>query len=145
MATGTVKWFNAQKGYGFIQPDDGSKDVFVHISAVERSQLRGGARPAGQDVRGCASSGIERYAGRSGALTGAALDIMLRDTMATHKFVIGQAVKFSPDRDQEHATKGGLFKVVRLLPEAGDVLQYRVKSETDGHERVVREDQLERG
>jgi CspA family cold shock protein len=36
MATGTVKWFNAQKGYGFIQPDDGSKDVFEHISAVER-------------------------------------------------------------------------------------------------------------
>jgi len=39
MSTGTVKWFNAQKGYGFIQPDDGSKDVFVHISAVERSGL----------------------------------------------------------------------------------------------------------
>jgi cold shock protein len=36
---GTVKWFNAQKGYGFIQPEDGSKDVFVHISAVERSGI----------------------------------------------------------------------------------------------------------
>ncbi len=40
VATGTVKWFNEQKGYGFIQPDAGGKDVFVHISAVERSGLR---------------------------------------------------------------------------------------------------------
>jgi CspA family cold shock protein len=40
MATGTVKWFNDQKGYGFVQPDDGSKDVFVHISAVESAGLR---------------------------------------------------------------------------------------------------------
>ena len=43
MATGTVKWFNEQKGYGFIQPDQGGKDVFVHISAVERSGLSGPA------------------------------------------------------------------------------------------------------
>ncbi|GJL88873.1 MULTISPECIES: cold-shock protein [unclassified Minwuia] len=41
MATGTVKWFNTTKGYGFIQPDDGGKDVFVHITAVERAGLRG--------------------------------------------------------------------------------------------------------
>ncbi len=40
MASGTVKWYNAQKGYGFIQPTDGSKDVFVHISAVERAGMK---------------------------------------------------------------------------------------------------------
>ncbi|QYF88074.1 cold-shock protein [Brevundimonas sp. PAMC22021] len=41
MATGTVKWYNPTKGYGFIQPDDGGKDVFVHVSAVEGAGLRG--------------------------------------------------------------------------------------------------------
>jgi cold shock protein len=41
MATGTVKWFNATKGFGFIQPDAGGADVFVHISAVERAGMRG--------------------------------------------------------------------------------------------------------
>jgi len=40
MPSGSVKWFNEQKGYGFIQPDDGSKDVFVHISAVQQTGLR---------------------------------------------------------------------------------------------------------
>jgi CspA family cold shock protein len=47
MPSGTVKWFNATKGYGFIQPDNGGKDVFVHISAVEKaglSDLREGAK-----------------------------------------------------------------------------------------------------
>jgi CspA family cold shock protein len=41
MATGTVKWYNEQKGYGFIQPDNGGKDVFVHVTALERAGLRG--------------------------------------------------------------------------------------------------------
>ena len=48
MPAGTVKWFNSQKGYGFIQPDDGTKDVFVHISAVERAGL--GSLNEGQKV-----------------------------------------------------------------------------------------------
>ncbi len=41
MATGTVKWFNETKGYGFIQPDNGGKDVFVHATALERASMRG--------------------------------------------------------------------------------------------------------
>jgi CspA family cold shock protein len=48
MATGTVKWFNATKGFGFIQPDNGGNDVFVHISAVERAGL--GSLNEGQKV-----------------------------------------------------------------------------------------------
>jgi CspA family cold shock protein len=48
MTTGTVKWFNTQKGFGFIQPDEGSQDVFVHISAVERAGL--GTLNEGQKV-----------------------------------------------------------------------------------------------
>ena len=48
MSIGTVKWFNETKGFGFIQPDDGGKDVFVHISAVERSSL--GSIKEGQKI-----------------------------------------------------------------------------------------------
>jgi len=63
--------------------------------------------------------------------------------MGIHKFTVGQAVLLSPDRLLGR-TKGERFTVVRLLPEAENALQYRVKSKTDGHERVVREDQLAR-
>ncbi len=55
MATGTVKWFNAEKGYGFIEPADGGKDAFVHISAVERaglSTLREGQKVSFELVEG---------------------------------------------------------------------------------------------
>ncbi len=58
MATGTVKWFNPTKGYGFIEPSDGSKDTFVHISAVERAGL--GSLREGQKVE------YELVAGRNG-------------------------------------------------------------------------------
>lgn len=62
MPTGTVKFFNGQKGFGFIEPEDGSKDVFVHISAVERSGLNGLAE--GQKVSFEIESGRD---GRSSA------------------------------------------------------------------------------
>jgi CspA family cold shock protein len=61
MPIGTVKWFNAQKGYGFIQPEDASKDVFVHISEVERSGL--GSLHEGQKV----SFDIEQNRGKPAA------------------------------------------------------------------------------
>ncbi|MBV8889352.1 MAG: hypothetical protein JO267_13525 [Alphaproteobacteria bacterium] len=64
--------------------------------------------------------------------------------MPAHKFAVGQAVQFSPDRHQD-GLRGTRYKIVRLLPEADNAPQYRVKSQTDGHERVVREDQLARG
>jgi CspA family cold shock protein len=57
MATGTVKWFNSTKGYGFVMPEDGSKDVFVHISAVERSGL--GTLNEGQRISYDLESGRE--------------------------------------------------------------------------------------
>lgn len=65
MVTGTIKWFNPQKGYGFIQPDDGSADVFVRISAVERSGI--GHLHDGQQIR------YEVESGRSGKSSAVAL------------------------------------------------------------------------
>lgn len=68
MTTGTVKWFNSTKGFGFIQPDDGSKDAFVHISAVERAGLSGLAE--GQKV----SYSLET--GRDGKVSAANLQLL---------------------------------------------------------------------
>jgi hypothetical protein len=67
-------------------------------------------------------------------------------TMADHKFAVGQIVSVSLDRQdrQQFGADQRRFTIVRLLPEAANVLQYRVKSQRDGHERVVREDQLAR-
>ena len=63
--------------------------------------------------------------------------------MPTHKFAVGQIVRFSPDLGQrETANRGDSFIIVRLLPEAAGVVQYRVKRESNGHERVVQEGQL---
>ena len=65
MATGTVKWFNATKGYGFIAPDDGSADVFVHVSEVERSGL--GSIVEGQKIA------FEKTTGRNGKMAASSL------------------------------------------------------------------------
>jgi hypothetical protein len=66
--------------------------------------------------------------------------------MTVHKFAIGQVVRFTPDRTEREQINRGQrqFKIVRLLPETASVFHYRVKSQLDGHERVVREDQLAR-
>jgi CspA family cold shock protein len=68
MATGTVKWFNPTKGYGFIQPEDGSKDAFVHISAVERAGLT--TLVEGQKVQ------YELVSGRNGRASAENLSIL---------------------------------------------------------------------
>jgi len=67
MATGTVKWFNPTKGFGFIEPEDGSKDAFVHISAVERSGLS--TLSEGQKVT------FELVAGRDGKMAAENLSV----------------------------------------------------------------------
>ncbi len=68
MATGTVKWFNATKGFGFIEPEDGGKDIFLHISAVERAGLSN--PPDGQKVQ------FDVEAGRDGRTSAANLSYL---------------------------------------------------------------------
>jgi CspA family cold shock protein len=68
MPTGTVKWFNTTKGYGFIAPDDGGKDVFVHISAVERAGLTG--------LNDNQKIGYEMQSGRDGKMSASDLRLL---------------------------------------------------------------------
>ncbi len=68
MATGTVKWFNATKGFGFIQPDNGGKDVFLHISALERAGLR--------EIADGAKVSFELESGRDGRTSASALTLL---------------------------------------------------------------------
>ena len=72
MATGTVKWFNAQKGYGFIQPENGGADVFVHISAVERAGM--------DNLREGQKLSYELEQGQRGRVSAVNLRAGLRDT-----------------------------------------------------------------
>ncbi len=68
MATGTVKWFNATKGFGFIQPDNGGKDVFLHISALERAGLR--------EIADGAKVSFELESGRDGRTSASNLSLV---------------------------------------------------------------------
>ena len=68
MANGTVKWFNGTKGFGFIQPDDGGQDVFVHISAVERAGMR--------DLRDGQKISYELQSGRDGRASASDLKLL---------------------------------------------------------------------
>jgi cold shock CspA family protein len=74
MATGTVKWFNATKGYGFIEPDEGGRDVFVHMTAVERAGIGQSARGPEDLLRGAARPEKRQDVGGrpEGAITGRA-------------------------------------------------------------------------
>ncbi len=68
MATGTVKWFNSTKGFGFIQPDNGGKDVFLHISALERAGLR--------EIADGAKVSFELESGRDGRTSASSLTLI---------------------------------------------------------------------
>jgi cold shock protein len=138
MSSGTVKWFNAQKGYGFIQPDDGSKDVFVHISAVERAGLRG--LNEGQKV----SFDIEKgQQGKTAAVN------LLADSRGTAALRPDKSCPRSTARlatgctwlsaDSPPAFRRGGDRSVRKLPVEADVCLYRAKHAQNGHEQFARE------
>jgi CspA family cold shock protein len=164
MATGTVKFFNTQKGFGFITPSDGSRDVFVHISAVERagmSTLNEGQRLTYQIVteRGKqAASDLQNAWSRSDCLRRTPGDAgrfalvyppSSYGTKATHedgmshKYSTGQDVYYDPQFGNNASR--GKYKIVRQLPiERDNRVSYRIKSTTESFERIAEEHQLTR-
>ena len=138
MKTGTVKFYNSQKGFGFIAPDDGGKDVFVHATALEAAGMRGlvEGQKISFDVESDRRSGKDAAANlqppkptmRTRERGPRALDIRHRQEGAcmSHKFKVGQSVRLSaPEINRGVA---GIYKVVALLPEERGDCQYRVQS-----------------
>ena len=138
MPIGTVKWFNAQKGYGFIAPEDGSKDVFVHVSAVERAglgALREGQKvsfdierdPARQDLRGQSASGLHRNMAKEDLIE---LDGTVLELLPDPHF----KVKLDNGREMLAYSSGRMKKKTEIRPSGG-------RSGAGGENDALRPDQ----
>ena len=106
MATGTVKWFNPAKGYGFIQPEDGSRDVFVHISAVEKAgldTLNEGRKVSFEVVPGDGKSSAENLGKSSAENLAVSLDSTI---VKVHPDGTGALKKTDPSRSEDPEAAG---------------------------------------
>jgi CspA family cold shock protein len=168
MATGIVKFFNTQKGFGFITPSDGSRDVFVHISAVERAGMRTlnegqrltyevvteRGKQAASDLQNawsrfdfCKANARPLRRAFFAGLRGNRLPPRKRSQPAgwkmNHKYSNGQDVYYAAQFGNNAAR--GKYKIVRQLPiERDNRLSYRIKSAAESFERIADEHQLSR-